>query len=376
MHRIHYLSGSRADFGLMRQSLRTLAEDARFSLGVILTGQALDPRYGDVAAEVAAAGLQVIQRVPAGLSGASEAEMAMALADELRGLTRFWAKVRPDLVLLLGDRGEMLAAAIAAYHLQLPIAHIHGGERSGSLDDAFRDAVTKFATWHFPATRAAAERLSRMGELPETIHCVGAPGLVEVARIQPKERAWLLQRFAMPLGKQVALVLFHPVVPEARLAFTQTSEIIAGLQAQGYAAIILMPNSDAGGAEVERAIAQHENYPFFTIVRHLERQEYLETLATVDVLVGNSSSGIIESATLGTPCVNVGTRQDGRERNSNVVDCVTVERWAIARALEAAAGLGSDHSNVYGDGLADQRIRDALAGLPLGCPAPLKRSAF
>jgi UDP-hydrolysing UDP-N-acetyl-D-glucosamine 2-epimerase len=375
--KIHYVSGSRADFGLMRDSLRMLAVDPRFSLSLVLVGQALISRYGNLEKEVEAAGLSVAGRIEASLSGGDNLEMALAFAVEVDGLSRLWAADRPDIVLLLGDRGEMLAAAIAAFHLEIPIAHLHGGERSGTLDEGFRHAISKLATWHFPATRLSMDRLIRMGEYPETIEVIGAPGLVEIASFVPPPANWLADRFGVAADRKAALVLFHPVVQESAQAYDQMEALLAALAENALFAIVLRPNSDAGGREIERCLDRWDKSGGRgVVVDHLIRHDYLSALATADLLIGNSSSGILESASLGTPCVNLGSRQADRERNANVIDCDDFAATAIGQAIARALDLAGPFGNIYGDGDADIRLRDALLGLPLGSRAPKKRNAY
>jgi UDP-hydrolysing UDP-N-acetyl-D-glucosamine 2-epimerase len=374
--KVHYLSGSRADFGLMRRTLQTLAADAVIDLSVVLTGQALIPRYGDVEREVADVGLAVAGRVRAELGGNDALEMALALSTELSGLATLWAQDRPDFVLLLGDRGEMLAAAIAAFHLEIATGHIHGGELSGTLDEGFRHAISKLASWHFPATDQSAERLRRMGEFPERIVKIGAPGLVELASAAPAPTGWLAERFGLSAGKPVGLIVFHPVVQEAEQAFAQTREILAAVADSDMEALALRPNSDAGGREIDRCLTEIGARTPLVVLDHLTRPDYLRALGAAEVIIGNSSSGIIESASLGTPCVNVGSRQEGRERNANVVDCPQFDRRAISEAIARARRLDGPFVNIYGDGGTDVRLRDTLKALVLGERAPKKRNAY
>jgi GDP/UDP-N,N'-diacetylbacillosamine 2-epimerase (hydrolysing) len=373
---IHYVSGSRADFGLMKDTLQAVDRDERFNLSIVLAGQALIPEFGDVEGEVQAAELSIAGRVPAHLSGKDGLEMALAFAAEVKGFALLWSRVRPDLVLLLGDRGEMLAAAVAAFHLEIAIGHLHGGERSGTLDDGFRHAISKLANYHFAATDEAAERLVRMGEDPAAVTVVGAPGLVELGRLPPAPEGWLAQRFGLPKGRPTALVLFHPVVQEADQAFEQARSLFDALDRREIATIVLRPNSDAGGREIERAIATRGPRAPCVVLDHLTRREYLLTLGAVDLLIGNSSSGIIESASVGTPCVNVGSRQDCRQRNANVVDCPLFEPGDIDQAIGRAMTMDVSHSNLYGDGMADRHLLEALARLPRTGRAPKKRNAY
>jgi UDP-hydrolysing UDP-N-acetyl-D-glucosamine 2-epimerase len=347
----------------MRECLGTLSAASDLDLAIVVTGQALIERYGDVEREIADAGLELAHRIPAVLSGADHAEMATAFADEVRGFTELWSAKAPDLVLLLGDRSEMLAAAAVAYHLCLPIGHIHGGERSGTLDEGFRHAISKLATYHFVANEDAEERLVRMGEERSRIVRIGAPGLVEIERVPRRDRTWLAERFGFSKEQPIALLLFHPVVQEGHDMERQMATVLDALQANGFQVLVLRPNSDSGGAKIDRCISERERDGDLVALSHLCRADYLQCLSACDVLVGNSSSGIIESATLGTPCVNLGSRQDGRLRNGNVVDCPALELEAVSRALQAVVLLESPFCNLYGDGCADRRLLDAIRSL-------------
>lgn len=355
---IHYVTGSRADFGLMKRLLLETRADPRHRVDVIVTSQHTNPKYGATARDVETSGLRIAHRIPVELSGESGAEMALAMSQEIAGFTRYWSDNRPDMVLLLGDRGEMLAGALAAMHLGIHIGHIGGGERSGTLDESFRHAISKLAHFHFVTTPQAAERLEKMGEPAQDIHLIGAPGLV--ALTHEPDRQWLERSFNIPADRKAALVVFHPVVQQAEKAAVQFQEVIDAVLSSGYSAIVLRPNSDAGGTEIDRALDKMAGRQNLCIVTHLERDEYCRTVASVDLMIGNSSSGIIESASLGTACVNVGIRQNGRERNANTVDCEDVLADSLKGAIRKAEKLEVDRSNIYGDGNAHEKFVRAL----------------
>lgn len=374
--RIDYVSGSRADFGLMRETLLTLDAEADIDLGLLLTGQALVRKYGDMDAEAEQSGLKVRHRIPAPLSGADTDEMSRAFAEEARGFSEFWSRSRPDLVMVLGDRAEMLAATIIAYHLQIPTAHIHGGELSGTLDEGFRHAISKLASFHFVATEDAAERLVRMGEASERITIVGAPGLVEVARVGPLPRDRFCERIGLPVGSSLALFLYHPVVDTGSDSLREARSILGALLKDGYAILAMRPNSDAGASSIDCALDEIQDLEQVAVVNHLERTEFLEAIATVDLMIGNSSSGIIESASLGTPCVNLGDRQSGRLRNENIIDCATFTDGAIHEAITEARKMSGPFVNRFGDGRADSKILAAIRSLDLEPGAAAKRNSY
>ncbi|MCP5086154.1 MAG: UDP-N-acetylglucosamine 2-epimerase (hydrolyzing) [Rhodobacteraceae bacterium] len=362
---VHYVTGSRADFGLMESTLRTVSNSDQIDLGVVVTGQHLLAAYGETIRDIRASGLSVVHEIPVTLRGGEAAEMALALADELKGFVTFWQEQRPDLVLVLGDRGEMLAATLAAVHLGIHVGHIHGGELSGTLDESFRHAISKLSHFHFAANRDAVERLVAMGENPEHIWDIGAPGLVGIAAGVERKTGWLQDQFGLPEMTHQALVVFHPVVQEADQAAEQLRMIIAALQNANCGGLIMRPNSDAGGAAIDACLDALPGDGPFKVIDHLDRGQYLQCLANADVMVGNSSSGIIESASFGVPCLNIGSRQNGRLRNDNVVDCPVVTLEKIVEGLKTALALRPPLENLYGDGKTDQRLRGLIETLPL-----------
>jgi len=362
---IHYISGSRADFGLMARCLTHLHAAPGHSVGIVATGQHMVEKYGNTLQDIHAVGLPIVAEIPVRLSGQSGVEMGQALADELTGFLKVWQKQRPDLVLLLGDRGEMVAGALAAVHLGIHVAHLHGGERTGTLDESFRHAITKLSHIHFPATEDAAERIRRMGEAPETVHVIGAPGLVGVAgRPQPDAKA-LRASLGLDSAVPLALCIFHPVVQEAAQAAEQMRLLVEATQAAGYAMAVLRPNSDAGGDAIDAFLDTVPTGPAFRVLTHLERDTYLDLLGACDLMIGNSSSGIIESASFAVPCVNIGTRQNDRQRNANTFDCPQITHDAIARTIQAAKLWPRTRENVYGDGRTDIRLLATLNTLTL-----------
>jgi GDP/UDP-N,N'-diacetylbacillosamine 2-epimerase (hydrolysing) len=368
MRRIAYLTGTRADFGLMLSTLRRLQAAPGVEVSVFVTGMHLSAAYGDTVLEVKASGLPIAASVPVGIDERTPEAMANAIGQAVQGLTQALSVHRPDLLLLLGDRGEMLAGAISALHLGIPIAHLHGGERSGTVDEPIRHAITKLSHLHLVASEESRDRVVRMGEAPQQVHVVGAPSLDDIVGRKPVAREALLQRLGLPSGARYALVLFHPVVQEAQQAGEQTRALVQALHeevlARGRHAVWLAPNADAGSAaivqEMRRASADRLH-----CITHLPREGYLDALEGAEVLLGNSSSGIIEAASFGTPVVNVGSRQRLRQRNANTIDC-EADVQAIAAALRQVLQHGPHpRKNVYGDGRAGERIATLLATHPL-----------
>jgi len=294
--------------------------------------------------------------------------MAQGIGEAVIGLTRALGEARPDLVVVIGDRGEMLAGAIAALHLGIPIVHLHGGERSGTVDEPVRHAITKLSHWHFVATEQSRERVVRMGERPDRVWITGAPSLDDLELHGARPRDEVLQALGLPAPSRFVLVLFHPVVQEMNDAARQTAAMAQALRdAIGDSPthiVWLAPNADAGSAAILEARDQMGGERLHRVT-HLPRPQYVAALRHADALVGNSSSGIIEAASFGTPVVNVGNRQRSRERNRNTIDCES-ERGAIAAAIKESLTHGRyPASNVYGDGKSGARITQLLATLPI-----------
>ncbi len=374
--RIIYVSGTRADFGLMRHTLKVIAADARLDLSVAVTGMHLHEEFGHTVDEVAASGLRIAARIPTHVAERNRTAMAYAVGQTLMGLTELLGTERPDALLLLGDRGEMLAGAIAALHLGVAAVHIHGGERSGTVDEPMRHAVSKLATYHFCATLESRERLIAMGEAPQRVFHVGAPGLDDLPAVLGAPRQTALQALGLMQDGPYVLVLFHPVVQEAEGAEGQAAALVQGLRAAGagsaFEVVWLAPNADAGSDAILRQLATLTE-PGWHQITHLPRARYLPALRHAAALLGNSSSGIIEAASFGTPVVNVGSRQHLRERNAGTVD-VGIDPEAIATALRGALSAGRlPEQNIYGDGQAADRIDELLATLPL-CPSLLHKA--
>jgi GDP/UDP-N,N'-diacetylbacillosamine 2-epimerase (hydrolysing) len=366
--KILYVTGTRADFGLMASTLRQIAAHPALELQLAVTGMHLSESYGLTVRDIEAEGLPIVARIPTDVEERSPASMSQGIGQAVIGLTRALGEARPDLVMLIGDRGEMLAGAIAALHLGIPIVHLHGGERSGTVDEPVRHAITKLSHWHFVATEPSRARVVRMGEREDRVWITGAPSLDDLELHGARPRAEVLQLLGLPAHARFVLVLFHPVVQEMNEAARQTEALAQALRdALGESPthiVWLAPNADAGSAAILDVLDQMGGERLHRVT-HLPRPHYVAALRHADALVGNSSSGIIEAASFGTPVVNVGNRQRARERNHNTIDCAG-DRGAIGAALAQSLAQGRyPASNVYGDGKSGARITQLLATLPI-----------
>lgn len=369
------ITGTRADYGLVRPILAALLGHKEISASLVVTGMHLSPQYGRTINEIRSDKFRIDGIVPLNPAGGSPYRLSLEVGRGIQGFARVIRKIRPHVLLIVGDRPEVFASAVAASFMNIVTAHVHGGDRTqAGMDEAVRHAISKLAHIHFPATERSADRLCRMGEDPNFIFQTGSPALDEIRHI-PVLIPYALRR---ELGEAFftqagyAIFLFHPVSTTPDLAGEQASEILKGLRRMGMPIICLYPNNDPGGLGVIKAINKFLGAsPESRVFRTLPRSHYLALLKNARVLVGNSSSGIIDAASFRLPVVNVGSRQDGRERSCNVVDA-NPRAGSVQKAIRHV--LTNRHwrhhlracRNVYGDGRAGERIARRLATIQLG----------
>jgi UDP-hydrolysing UDP-N-acetyl-D-glucosamine 2-epimerase len=377
---IAVVTTSRADYGHLYWPLRELQARPEVDLRLIAIGAHLSPEFGHAVREIEADGLPVHERVECLLSSDSDVGMAKAIGVATLGLADVLGRMRPDVLLLIADRFELLAPASVAVALRVPIAHIEGGEVSeGAIDDAIRNALTKLAHLHFTPTENARRRVLAMGEEEWRVHRTGAPSLDHLRRRPLATRTEIEARLGVTLARPTVMVAYHPVTLAAD-TLCEADAVFAALERLPPDIVFCFPNADAGSrALIARARAFTEAHPRARLFVNLNPVDYWALLAQVDVLVGNSSSGIMETPALRVPTVNVGRRQQGRERARNILDVppdVDAIEAGVARALSADFRASLEGmENPYGDGQAAQRIADVLATCPLGPALLVKRAA-
>lgn len=379
MRKVLLVTGSRGEYGYIRPILRRLEGDNELSAHVIATNMHLLPEFGASVKEFHADNVPVHERVLMSLAGFTRESMAKSLGVLLLSLVDSIAREKPDFILLAGDRGEQLVGAIAGSYMHVPVCHIQAGELSGNIDGMARHAITKFAHLHFSANADATERLRRMGEEEFRIHQIGAPqldGLVESATIP---RAALIQRYNANHGRPFVLVLQHSVTEEVHQAEEQMRATLEAVRDLKHPAVVIYPNNDAGSSSIQRAIDAVRS-PLLHVERNLPRDLFASLLASVDVIVGNSSAGIIEAPSFGLPAVNIGRRQHGRLQGHNVINCAH-DKEEIKGALRRALRKGFRESirgmeNPYGDGCSSTRIIDVLKTIPIDDRLLIKRLTY
>lgn len=381
--RICVVVGSRANYSSIKSAMAAVAAHPRLELQLVVGASALLDRYGAVVDLIEQDGFTAAARVHMLIEGETPTTMAKSTGLGLLELPSVFEALKPDIVLTVGDRFETMATTLAAAYMNIAVAHTMGGEVSGTIDESIRHAVTKFAHIHFPASRDARERIIRLGEHPETVFLVGCPRIDLVAEILaeadakpgPELFAEGVGR-AFDLGKPFLVVSQHPVTTEYGAGEAQITATLQAVEGSGLPAIILWPNADAGSEDISRGMRkwreQKPDSPFH-FFKNLPVATYVRLMRACACLVGNSSSGIREGAFIGTPVVNIGSRQAGRERGHNVLD-VPDEQAAIARAIAAQVAHGRYPTDpVYGDGGAGRRIAEVLATVQ---PNVQKRIAY
>jgi GDP/UDP-N,N'-diacetylbacillosamine 2-epimerase (hydrolysing) len=365
--KIFYITGTRADFGLMKSTLRLMNASPKLNLGIIATGMHLSDRYGLTVNEIESEKFNVIAKVPCNYTSDSGVQMVKNLSLMLTSFVNIFYQKKPDVIAVLGDRGEMLSATLAAIHLNIPVVHIHGGERSGTIDESIRHAISKLAHYHLVATDESESRLIRMGEKHSNIHVVGAPGLDGLTSLATFNRNTLCMAEGLDPNKKIALLVFHPVLQESEHAGLDLNVIAETLINLNYQVIALMPNSDVGSSAIEQVLNRYAKKELFIVKKHLQRELFISWMASVDLMIGNSSSGIIEAASFGTPVINVGNRQNLRQRNRNVYD-VSLDGTELSGAIhQIEKGFRREGyvENIYGDGKAGEKILDFFIHLKL-----------
>ena len=336
------------------------------TLKVVVAGMHLAPEFGDTVREIEADGWPIEARVPMSDGRDSAAATARGLGLGLAAMADVFERLAPDIVMVLGDRVEAFAAAAAAGASNRGVAHIHGGDVTrGGIDESMRHAITKLAHLHFAATERSRERIVRMGEDPDRVFVVGAPGLDSIRTLAPLSLADVGRALGIALERPYVVLVQHPVSTRPDAAAREIEETLEALSASGRRTICIYPNADAGGRRMIAAIERHRGEPWLVVLPNAEHDLYLNLLRHADALVGNSSSGIIEAGMFHLPVVNVGERQHGRERGANVVDAPP-ERDAIKAVLQQVtrpefAAVAASAANPYGDGHASERIAATLA---------------
>ena len=380
MRKIAAVTTSRADYSHLYWPLHDLFHHAEVDLKLIVMGAHLSAEFGGTVREIESEGFPVAARVECLLSSDTDVGMAKTIGLATLSLADYLGQMRPDILLLIADRYEMLAPASVALALRIPVAHIEGGEVSeGAIDDAVRNALTKLSHIHFTSTLQARDRVIFLGEEPWRVHRAGAPSLDHLRRNTLYTRSQLAEQLGLDLDQSSAVVAYHPVTiardttREANALFSALAEIPGQI-------LFCYPNADAGSRELiektKNFIAHRQNARLFV---NLSALTYWSLLRNVELMIGNSSSGIMETPSFALPTVNVGLRQQGRERARNILDAAPeksdiLANVAIARSAAFRESL-EGMTNPYGDGQAAEKIVNVLTSVALGEQLLIKKSS-
>jgi GDP/UDP-N,N'-diacetylbacillosamine 2-epimerase (hydrolysing) len=370
--KICVITGSRAEYGLLRWVMQGIKDDPEMTLQVIVTGMHLSPEFGLTFHEIERDGFQIDRKVEMLTSSDTPVGIAKSMGLGLIGFADALCELRPDLIVLLGDRFEIFAAAAAALVARIPVAHLHGGETTqGAFDEALRHSITKMSHLHFVAAEEYRQRVIQLGESPERVFLVGGLGIDNIKRLKLLDRAELEESLGFSLGQKNLLITFHPVTLETATAVSQMKELLVTLaELKNTKLIFTLPNADTDGRVlirmVEQFVAQHPNANAYSSLGQLR---YLSCIAQVDGVVGNSSSGLAEVPSFKKGTINIGDRQYGRLQAVSVINCEPT-RQSIDAALKRLyssdfqASLGQA-LNPYGEGGAAEKIIAAIKNTPL-----------
>lgn len=351
-------TGTRADYGILRPILDEIKNSHKLDLKLIVTGSHFLKEYGMTVNQIKKDGYEITAKIINIPKTDSKFESTKILGQTIIEFSKIFKKLKPDINVILGDRDEMLASAIAAYHMNIPNAHIHGGDKSGGLDEYTRHAITKLSNIHFAATKKSANRILKMGEKPQVIFHTGSPSIDEIIKDKITKIHELKKKYDAKIVDNEILLVQHPVTTETEETENQINETLKAIIKLQKNTIIIGGNIDPGNQIIHKKIKQFINkYDFIHFYPTLPRNDYLGFLKNCKVLVGNSSSGIIEASFFGIPVINIGIRQNKREHGKHVINVKQFDKKLIYKALLKAKRMKhSPNSSLYGNGNASKKI--------------------
>ena len=361
MKRISVITGTRADYGILRPVIRKIHESKKLELCLIVTGTHLSKKHGMTINEIKKDRFPISAKINIGPNGNTNYHMAKTVGEGIIKMADIFKKMKPDINLLLGDRDEVLASAVAAYHMNIPNAHIHGGDKTlGGIDEYNRHAITKISNIHFVATKKSKERVMKMGEDLKFIFLTGSPSIDELIEQRITSKKELEKKYKINFKGDEILFLQHPVTTQTNSSKKQINNSLNAIVKLQKTTIAIAPNSDAGNYEIfEQLKIISKKYDFVKLFSNIPRKDYLGLLKNCGVLVGNSSSGIIESGFYNTPVVNIGIRQKFRERGNNVIDVEDNSTKKIYSAIKKSLENKMRKNNrkmIYGNGNSSKKI--------------------
>lgn len=371
MRTVAVITGTRAEYGILKPVIEKIQDSAALQLSLIVTGMHLSPQHGMTVNEIKRDDFPIAAKVDMQISSESGAAMAVSAGIGIQELSKTINQIKPDIVMVLGDRIEAFAGAVAGLFCGCVVAHIHGGDvTQGGLDEYMRHAITKLSHIHFAATPKSKERILRLGEPPDYVFHTGTPGLDAIMQFPPLSLNDINMQLQLNLPEQFALAVQHPVSTHPDTAGDEMQATLSALHDAKIHCVLVYPNADAGSAAMMDVITRYEKENWLNTFASLPRHVFCGLLRQTAFLIGNSSSGMIDAPAYGTPVINIGERQEGRERGTNVID-VPPKKDAIAKAVETCLHNKNfiaecrKTQNPYGDGKASMRIVEMLEQIDL-----------
>ncbi|HXT84970.1 MAG TPA: UDP-N-acetylglucosamine 2-epimerase [Verrucomicrobiae bacterium] len=368
--KISVTTGTRAEYGIMKPILDEIVKSKKLELCLIVAGMHLSNKYGNTVDEIKKDGFEIFSKVKMLPSEDSLYGMSKSLGKGIIEFSNIFRKLKPDINLVLGDRDEMLASTVAAYHMNIPNAHIHGGDRSqGGIDEYNRHAITKMSNIHFAATKKSQRRIIKMGENPKFVFLTGSPSIDQIRKNHITSKTILEKKYHVKFNGTEILLLQHPVTTQTESSKNQILNTLRAIKKLKKTTIALAPNSDAGNKIISSLLRCYsKKYDFIHVYKSIPRSDFLGMLNLCGVLVGNSSSGMIEASYFNIPVVNIGIRQEGRERGRNVLDSSNNANDIRSTILLALKRRDLKHTNefLYGKGFASNAIVKILEKINLG----------
>ena len=363
--KICVIATSRATYGYKKRIIKLIQEAEDLELQLVVTGMHPLKEYGYSIKEIELDKIPIAAQLDMLVGGDTPAAFTKSLGVEIQGLVQIYTMLRPDLVLVTGDRGEMFTACLTAAYMNIPVAHIQAGDVSGHIDGSARHALTKFAHIHLASCENSAKRVERMGEEPWRIFNVGAPQLDEIVHGDKLRKEELSKMFEVNFDNPVLLVLQHPILVENKLSANQMRETLEAVKDSKLSIILVYPNIDAGNESIINVIEEYQDLPQLKVRRNIDRSIFISLLEHVSMIIGNSSSGILEAPSFKLPAINVGNRQRGRMQAPNVVNC-NYDRTEILESINFVLYDQKFNEkmqtcvNPYGDGNSSERIVEIL----------------
>lgn len=372
--KISVVTGTRADYGLLYWLLREIQDDDELELQLIVTGMHLSPEFGDTYKNIETDGFKIKDKIEVLMSSDSEVAISKAIGLGCVSFSESLNRLKPNMMLVLGDRFEILSAAISAMTLKIPIVHLHGGETTqGLIDEPIRHSITKMASFHFPATEFYKKRIIQMGENPDRVFNYGMAGLDNIYRLDLLSRKKLEQKLNFQFDKKTAIITYHPVTLESNTAEEQIDNLLKAIDKSDINAIFTKSNADNQGRIINKKIKEYvEKSEKHIFVDNLGQLKYLSVLKYADLMIGNSSSGLTEAPSFKLPVVNIGDRQKGRVKADNVIDC-KYKTAEIEKSIDKAVSKEFNNSltnminpyDKYEDGKTSFKVKEKLKEIKL-----------